>query len=175
MESRAKFLGHPLHQMLIPLPAGLFIVAALLDIVGAFVVSSWIPTVTYWNIALGIVSALLAAVFGIADWTKIPKGTRARRVGALHGIGNVVAVVMFGIALWVRSGDPLHRTTPAALTLEILAFGLLGVTAWLGGELVDRLGIGVDDGAHADAPSSLRMKRVPSSTSASAREPHGMQ
>jgi hypothetical protein len=38
--------------------------------------------------------------------------------------------------------------------------GLVGVvlaagTAWLGGELVDRLGVGVDDGAHLNAPSSL--------------------
>jgi hypothetical protein len=33
---------------------------------------------------------------------------------------------------------------------------LLGAVAgWLGGELVDRLGVGVDDGAHLDAPSSL--------------------
>jgi hypothetical protein len=29
------------------------------------------------------------------------------------------------------------------------------VTSWLGGELVDRLGVGVDDGAHLDSPSSL--------------------
>jgi hypothetical protein len=28
-------------------------------------------------------------------------------------------------------------------------------TAWLGGELVDRLGVGVDDGAHLDASNSL--------------------
>jgi hypothetical protein len=29
------------------------------------------------------------------------------------------------------------------------------VAGWLGGELVDRLGVGVDDGAHLNAPSSL--------------------
>lgn len=29
------------------------------------------------------------------------------------------------------------------------------VTGWLGGELVERLRVGVDDGAHLDAPSSL--------------------
>jgi len=29
------------------------------------------------------------------------------------------------------------------------------VTGWLGGELVDRLGVGVDPGANLDAPSSL--------------------
>jgi hypothetical protein len=35
-----------------------------------------------------------------------------------------------------------------------------GVTAWLGGELVDRLGVGVDPGAHLNAPNS-RTHRPP--------------
>ena len=38
---------------------------------------------------------------------------------------------------------------------SLLGFGLAGVTGWLGGELVDRLGVGVDDGANLNAPSSL--------------------
>jgi hypothetical protein len=39
--------------------------------------------------------------------------------------------------------------------------GILALfTGWLGGELVDRLAIGVDDGAHMDAPSSLSSRRV---------------
>ena len=160
MESRAKFLGHPVHQMLIPIPAGLFLVGALLDIVDLFVEAAWIPTVSFWNIALGSLAALVAAVFGLIDWTKIPGGTRAKRIGAIHGTGNVVAVGLFATAIWLRSGVEQHQTTTLALALEIAAFALLGVTAWLGGELVDRLGIGVDDGAHADAPNSLRAKHV---------------
>ena len=39
--------------------------------------------------------------------------------------------------------------------LSLLGAGLAMATAWLGGELVDRLGVGVDDGAHLDAPNSL--------------------
>jgi uncharacterized membrane protein len=42
-----------------------------------------------------------------------------------------------------------------ALVLALVGAGLALVTGWLGGELVDRLGVGVDDGAHLDAPSSL--------------------
>jgi uncharacterized membrane protein len=160
MQSRMKLLGHPIHQMLVPIPAGLFIVGAVLDIVHAFVESSWIPTVTYWNIAIGIAAALLAAVFGIADWTKIPSGTRAKRIGSIHGVGNVLAVVLFALALWSRSDAPGYAASGGALTLEVIAFAMLGVTAWLGGELVDRLGVGVDDGAHVDAPSSLRSRHV---------------
>jgi len=33
-------------------------------------------------------------------------------------------------------------------------------TGWMGYELVDRLGVGVDDGAHANAPSSLSGRRA---------------
>ena len=45
-----------------------------------------------------------------------------------------------------------------ALTLSFAAGCLALVTGWLGGELVDRLAVGVDDGAHPDAPSSLRTR-----------------
>jgi uncharacterized membrane protein len=165
MESRAKLLGHPVHQILIPIPAGLFIVAAVLDIVGAFVETNWIATVTYWNIALGVVSALVAAVFGAIDWTKIPSGTRAKRVGTFHGVGNVIAVVLFGSAWLLRADSLAHAATPVAFTLEIVALLLLSVTAWLGGELVDRMGVGVDEGANVDAPSSLRVKHLPNAHS----------
>jgi hypothetical protein len=34
------------------------------------------------------------------------------------------------------------------------------ITGWLGGELVDRLGVGVDEGAHVNAPSSLKSRRA---------------
>jgi uncharacterized membrane protein len=160
MESRAKLLGHPVHQMLVPVPAGLFMVGALLDIIDIFVDAAWIATVSFWNIALGCIAALVAALFGVIDLTKVPRGTRAKRVGVMHASGNVVALVLFAAAVWMRSGIQQHQTDPLALTLEIVAFALLGVAAWLGGELVDRLGIGVDDGAHVDAPNSLRTKRV---------------
>ena len=36
-----------------------------------------------------------------------------------------------------------------------MSFVGLGMAGWLGGELVDRLSVGVDDGAHLNAPSSL--------------------
>lgn len=159
MESHAKLLGHPLHQMLIPLPAGLFVTAAVLDIVGAFVAWDWLPTVTYWNIALGIITAVIAAIFGAIDWSNIPSGTRAKRVANLHGGGNLIAVLLFGGALWIRGNQELtYRSHGWALALEVIALALLSVTAWLGGELVDRLGVGVDTSAHLDAPSSLHAK-----------------
>lgn len=39
--------------------------------------------------------------------------------------------------------------------LGIIALVLALIAGWLGGELVERLGVGVDEGAHLNAPNSL--------------------
>lgn len=159
MESRAKLLGHPIHQMLIVFPLGLLAMAVIFDLLAIWLGQPHLSEVGYWMIASGVITGLLAAPFGTIDWIAIPSGTRAKRIGALHGIGNVVVVLLFAGSWWLRRGAP---ASPSTLAL-VLSFGgaLLALfTGWLGGELVDRLAVGVDDGAHADAPSSLRTRRV---------------
>ena len=154
MESRAKFLGHPIHPMLIVVPLGLFIAAVVFDAVYVWRGSAAFANAGYWNIAGGVVGGLVAAVFGLIDWIAIPSGTRAKRLGLLHGVTNVVVVAIFATVWLLRGSDP--RVVPTTLFLmEVVALVLGSVAAWLGGELVDRLGVGVDDGAHLDASSSL--------------------
>jgi hypothetical protein len=63
-------------------------------------------------------------------------------------------VALFAISWFLRRDNPTLPPTEAVVA-GLLGAGLSVVTAWLGGELVDRLGVGVDDGAHLDAPSSL--------------------
>lgn len=154
MESRAKLFGHPIHQMLIALPLGVLAMAVAFDVIG--IVRHWgrVREAAFYMIAAGVISGLLAAVFGFIDYLGIPKGTRAKRVGATHGLGNVVVVVLFAASWFVRRGAPAEPPT-LALILAIAGAALACVTGWLGGELVDRLGVGVDAGANLDAPSSL--------------------
>ena len=59
----------------------------------------------------------------------------------------------------MRTAQPSAPEVPA-LAIAFLVGGLALVTGWLGGELVDRLAVGVDEGANLDAPSSLSVKRV---------------
>jgi len=155
MESKTKLLGHPIHPMLIVVPLGLFIMAVVVDIAYMYSQNATLAVVAYWDITGGIVGGLLAAFFGAIDWYAIPSGTRAKTIGLYHGIGNVVVVLMFAVSWGLRTGVEGYVPSLAASVL-IFAGLLLGcVTGWLGGELVDRLGVGVDEGANLDAPSSL--------------------
>jgi uncharacterized membrane protein len=159
MESRAKLLGHPIHQMLIVFPLGLLAMAVIFDLLAMGLGNGYWSEIAYWMIAAGVITGLLAAPFGFIDWLAIPAATRAKRIGAVHGIGNVAVVLMFALS-WLMRGDAPRAPDALALTLSFAAGGLALFTGWLGGELVDRLAIGVDEGAHVDAPSSLTTRRV---------------
>src|ERR1051325_10901796 len=102
MESRAKLFGHPIHPMLIVLPLGLFIMAAVSDISYMSSRNGTFAMVSYWDIAVGIIGGLLAAVFGLIDFLAIPTGTRARTIGLFHGLVNLIVIVLFGISWLMR-------------------------------------------------------------------------
>jgi uncharacterized membrane protein len=154
MESRAKLAGHAIHPMLIVFPLGLLAMAVIFDVLYFALGNASLATGAFLNISAGIVAGLLAAVFGFWDWLHIPDGTRAKAIGIWHGVGNVV-VLLFAVSWYLRSLDPQHLPTTLAFILVVVAAVLALVTGWLGGELVERLGVGVDPGANLDAPNSL--------------------
>lgn len=155
MESRVKFLGHPIHPSLIVLPIGLLSMAMLFDLLYVATGNGDLATFSYWALIAGIIGGLLAAVFGLLDWTNIPAGTRAKAIGLTHGIGNVVVVGLFTVSLALRWADPTFLPSLLPVLFSVGGAALALVTAWLGGELVYRLRVGVDDEAGLDAPSSL--------------------
>jgi uncharacterized membrane protein len=154
MESKAKLFGHPIHQMLIVFPLGVLAMSLVFDLIARLAGWPKLHEAAYFMIAAGVVSGLIAAGFGLIDYLAIPSGTRAKRIGALHGAGNGVVVVLF-VASWLLRRDNPAQPEMLAILLSVVAAVLATLTGWLGGELVDRLGVGVDDGAHLDAPSSL--------------------
>jgi len=154
MEARAKLFGHPIHQMLIVFPLGLLGASLFFDLIALGAGKPALMQAAFYMIAAGILAGLLAAVFGLIDFLGIPGATRAKRIGLLHGVGNVIVVGLFAVSWWLRRPDPsAPGTMPVVISAVAVAIAL--VTGWLGGELVDRLGVGVDDGANVNAPSSL--------------------
>ena len=168
MHARIRALGHPVHPMLVMFPAALFITGTIFDLVHLAGDNDVFGEVGFWTISVGLIGGVLAALTGFADWTKIPPGTRAKRVGRLHGLFNAAVMVLFAISFFVRVGADEHAPGAGTFTLEVIGVLIAGGAAWLGGELVDRLGIGVDPDAHPDASPSV------SATSRAAHpQPHG--
>jgi uncharacterized membrane protein len=154
MESKTKVLGHAVHPILVVFPLGLFATATLFDLIRLAGGGEAFSSAAFYMIAVGILGGLAAAVFGLVDYLHIPAGTRAKSIGAFHGGANL-AIVALQIASWgIRYARPADAIGVAIL-LSGIAVLLALVSGWLGGELVERLGVSVDDGAHLDAPSSL--------------------
>ena len=154
MESKVKAFGHPIHPMLIVFPLGLLATSLVFDIIHWITGNGFFSVVAFWMITVGVIGGLLAAIFGLIDWLAIPAGTRAKTIGLWHGVGNVVIVLLF-IVSWLIRLNAQSNPNVFAYILSIVGVVLALFTGWLGGELVDRLGVGVDEGANLDAPSSL--------------------
>jgi uncharacterized membrane protein len=155
MESRTKFLGHPIHPMLVMYPLALFSVAVLFDVLYLATGTEDFARFAFWAISVGLVIGLAAALFGVIDWLSVRPGTRARRIGAFHGLGNGAVVLLFVVSWATRLGDLEYAPGILPFVVALIGTGIALVTAWLGGELVYRLRIGVDDIANDEAPSSL--------------------
>lgn len=168
MKSQVKLFGHPIHPMLVVFPFGLLATGVIFDVLYLLIGNDTFSIVAFWMITAGILGGLLAGVFGLLDWLAIPGGTRAKSIGLWHGIGNLVIIVLFAISWLVRRDLPNYAPNGLPFILELAGTGLALVTGWLGGELVYRLGVGVDEGAHLDAPNSLTSD---SAIAASTRQP----
>jgi uncharacterized membrane protein len=154
MYSKIKSMGHPLHLMLVNYPLGLLITAAVFDIVRLITGNGYWSGVAFWMITAGILGGLMAAVVGAIDWTGIPRDTRAKRVGIIHGTGNVVILAIF-IVSWLLRVHAQDNPPAIAYVLSFLGAAMLSVTGWLGGELTGRYGVGIEEGANVNAPGTL--------------------
>jgi uncharacterized membrane protein len=160
VESKAKLLGHPAHQIVVAFPLGLLGTAALFDAVYVVHGGTIWAQVAFYMIGAGVIGGLIAALFGLIDYVAIPAGTRAKRVGAYHGLSSVTVVALFAVSWLLRSG-PSVLPEPIALLFSFGGVAFLGLAGWLGGELLNRMGVGIDDGAHLNAQNSLSGPATP--------------
>jgi len=156
--TKIRVAGHAVHPMLVVFPLGLLATSLVWDIVYLSTGDvTWAQT-AFWTIVAGLIGALVAAIPGFIDWLGIPKDTRAKRVGLLHMVLNLVVVALFALSVLLRTRHEIGTYTAATWIDMVpgwIAIALAVISSWLGGELVERLGIGVYAGAHPDAPSSL--------------------
>ena len=147
MSTRASIKGHPIHAMLVPLPIGLWIFALVADVmIHAGGAPGW-RTAAFYAIGVGVIGALLAALPGLVDLLSLGPG-RSRRTGIWHMAVNLMAVAVFAINFLMRWKTVDHS---GHLLLTALGVVLIGVSGWLGGEMVYVGGVGVAPAAREAA------------------------
>ena len=138
--------GHPIHPILVTVPIGAWIASLVFDIASrASDDPETFSTGADWLVAIGVVGAVLAAVWGLLDYLRIPRGTRAFRVGTTHLLLNDVVLVLFVVSWLIRAGSDADETSIGLIALSVVALALLGVSGWLGGMLAYHYGVRVAD------------------------------
>ena len=142
MATPASIGKHPIHPMLIPFPLALWIFSFICDLVYFFGWGSvfW-KDVAFFSMAGGVIGALLAAVPGYLDYRSL-RAPNVQRIGLWHMGINLSIVILFAINLWVRSVIETGSHWP--ILLSLIGVAMLGVSGWLGGELVYVHGVAVD-------------------------------
>jgi nitrite reductase/ring-hydroxylating ferredoxin subunit/uncharacterized membrane protein len=144
MRTKAWFMGHPVHPMLIGFPITFLSAALVLDAAGMIADRPAWWTVGAWSAAAGVISGLVAAAPGIVDYLgAVPPGSSAKKRATYHMVVNVTALVLFVIGWWIR-GEAAARPGWVVVALELAANGLMSVGGYMGGTLVYRNMMGVD-------------------------------
>lgn len=143
MKSKASIGGHPLHPMLILVPAGGVLFTVLFDLIHLASGDDtwWYATRPILSVAL--VGGVIAALPGLVDFVSVvPKG-RPTGIALAHMGLNIGLLVAIGLNSWLRwhAFEPILGTP--GIWLSLLAAVILGVSGWLGWTLVQKHHIGV--------------------------------
>jgi uncharacterized membrane protein len=119
---RTTALGHSLHPVLTDLPLGAWMSASLVDLVGG---RGGRPAATRL-VGIGLVAAMPTAYAGFADWTLLEGPDR--RIGAVHALGNDVAIGLFVASFLARARGQHARGVRLAVlgNLATAGAGFLG-------------------------------------------------
>lgn len=153
MESRFKLLGHGAHPILVAFPIGLLLSALGFDLLRQITGDKKWAQIAFWNMIAGCLSGWASMLPGAVDWWFLPRGTRAKKVATIHAVAADTGINLFFASWLLRRKDP-ENPSPKALALAGLGGLVLSLVGWLGGELVQRMGVSVQPGAGLEGPGA---------------------
>ena len=115
--------GHPAHPILVQVPIGAWLSAALLD---------WLPGAEKGAdalVAVGIASAVPAALTGLVDFSE--QNPQHARVGVVHAVYNTTGLTLFMASLVAR----LTGRRRLGRRLAVLGMSQVGIGGLLGGHI----------------------------------------
>ncbi|HLH73613.1 MAG TPA: Rieske 2Fe-2S domain-containing protein [Chloroflexota bacterium] len=143
------WLGHPLHAAITDLPVGAWTSAMIFDYLGLITGDRRLNRSADLAVGIGLVGAIAAGLAGLADYSEIEG--ESRRVGAVHGILNLLGIVGFALSMLRR----MSRDRSGAIPLATLGYLATFVASDLGGMLVYHLGTEVSREAFITGPEQF--------------------
>lgn len=138
--------GHPVHPILVTIPIGAWTSSIVLDLVAMTSDDpGGLAEASAWLIGIGLVGAVLAAVWGAIDLSTLPRRTPVRKVGVTHALLNSAALVVFLVSLLLRRGDGFDDVGVVPFVLSLVGIALVGASGFLGGKLAYTYGVRVAD------------------------------
>ena len=147
MKSHASIGGHPIHPMIIPFPIALWVFSLIADLIYLWGGNPlWRDYIAFYTLLGGIIGGAAAAVPGVIDWLSL-KDREVVKIANWHARLNVIALLIFAASFYLRtmSGAGLvsgNYTIPVGLS--VLGVVLIAISGWLGGEMVFKHGVAVD-------------------------------
>lgn len=136
---RSGLIGHALHPLLTDVPIGCWTAASILDLGGRDADRA----ASRRLVGAGLLAVGPTAVTGLAEWART--GRETQRVGALHGVLNVVATTLYLTSYVARRG----RRHGVGVTAALAGAAVTGVSGYLGGHMTTARKIGSRDPAYA--------------------------
>src|SRR5437899_11329808 len=106
---KGKWLGHPLHPILVHVPMAMWPGALIFDLLSRWNGNAMVR-LSFYAIIFGLVASLLAVPTGVVDWSGIKKEKPAWKIGLYHMILNLVVAVLFAINDGRHNHDILNYT-----------------------------------------------------------------
>jgi uncharacterized membrane protein len=158
MASKASIAGHPVHPMLIPFPLALWVTSFIADVIFYFYRNPSLLLIAKFTLAAGILGGLAAAVPGIIDWLAI-RNQEVKRIANWHARLNIIALVIFAASLYLRTkygASWVGYSLTIPFLLSLVGVILIGISGWLGGDLVYKHGVSV--APQHDSPEDEKAK-----------------
>jgi nitrite reductase/ring-hydroxylating ferredoxin subunit/uncharacterized membrane protein len=111
-------------------------VVVLLDVLRFVFGVDGLETAATWALGLSALAAVGAVLSGLTDFKDTPPNHAERDVAVFHGLLNIVATVLMGISLLLRTGGG-HD---AGFWLLLVSYLVLSVGSYIGGHLVFKYG-----------------------------------
>lgn len=155
MKTKASFGGEPIHPMFVHYPIALWTTSVITDVIFYFHRNTSLILISKFLIAAGIVGAILAAIPGLIDWLTITEPA-AKKTGTLHLVLNVSALLLFGVSLYLRmkhyGAAAVGHHLQVPFVISVAGWIDMAISASLGGKLVYKYRMGVDESAGSPTP-----------------------